>query len=146
LPVPPGATAIDAQDALVKHVCARVPWHLRCSVERVASGDPFVSTFEGPGHEALKGGLEESYGKPIATTGQGGSIPLCNVFQHTFPDAEILLYGVEVPGRLIHTPKESVAPSEIEHIALAEALFLRGYGATSSEPKSADLTVKPPSQ
>jgi acetylornithine deacetylase/succinyl-diaminopimelate desuccinylase-like protein len=146
LPVPPGATAIDAQDALVKHVCARVPWHLRCSVERVASGDPFVCTCKGRDHEAFKAGLEESYGKPIATTGQGGSIPLCNVFQHTFPDAEILLYGVEVPGRLIHTPKESVAPSEIEHIALAEALFLRGYGATSSEPKSADLTVKPPSQ
>jgi len=142
LRVPPGATATDAQDALVKHVYARVPWHLRCSVQRVASGDPFVSTLEGPGHEALKAGLEESYGKPIATTGQGGSIPLCNVFQRTFPDAEILLYGVEEPSCLIHAPNESVAPSEIEHIALAEALFLRRYGASTSKPKSADLTRK----
>jgi acetylornithine deacetylase/succinyl-diaminopimelate desuccinylase-like protein len=146
LRVPPGTGATDAQDALVKHVCARVPWHLRSSVERVASGDPFVCTFEGPGHDALKSGLEESYGKPIATTGQGGSIPLCNVFQHTFPDAEILLYGVEEPSCLIHAPNESVAPSEVEHIALAEALFLRRYGATSSEPKSADPTVEPLSQ
>ena len=41
-----------------------------------------------------------------------------------------MLYGVEEPKCLIHAPNESVAPSEIEHIALAEALFLRKY-ATS---------------
>jgi hypothetical protein len=45
------------------------------------------------------------------------------------PDAEIVLYGVEEPACLIHAPNESVAPSEIEHLALAEALFLRKYGA-----------------
>jgi hypothetical protein len=39
-------------------------------------------------------GLEESYGKPMATEGQGGSIPLCHVFQKTFPDAEIVLYAL----------------------------------------------------
>jgi hypothetical protein len=45
------------------------------------------------------------------------------------PGAEIVLYGVEEPACLIHAPNESVAPSEIEHLALAEALFLRKYGA-----------------
>ena len=40
-----------------------------------------------------------------------------------------MLYGVEEPTCLIHAPNESVHPSEIEHIALAEALFLRHYGA-----------------
>ena len=32
--------------------------------------------------------------------------------------------GVEEPRCLIHAPNESVDPSEIEHLALAEALFL----------------------
>ena len=129
LRVAPGVKATDAQDALIEHLRSRVPWNLRCSVERVASGDPFVGSLSGPGFEALEAGLEESYSKPLKTQGLGGSIPLCNVLQQTFPDAEIMLYGVEEPRCLIHAPNESVAPSEIEHIALAEALFLRNYGA-----------------
>lgn len=129
LRVPPGVKANDARDALIEHLRSRVPWNLRCSVERVASGDPFVGSLSGPGFEALKAGLEESYGKPMTTAGEGGSIPLCNVFQRTFPNAEIMLYGIEEPTCLIHAPNESVAPSEIEHIALAEALFLRTYGS-----------------
>ncbi|MCZ0982165.1 hypothetical protein O1L60_33635 [Streptomyces diastatochromogenes] len=44
-----------------------------------------------------------------------------------FPEAEIALIGVEEPGCLIHAPNESVDPSEIERMALAEALFLSSY-------------------
>jgi cysteinylglycine-S-conjugate dipeptidase len=35
------------------------------------------------------------------------------------------MFGVEEPRCLIHAPNESVDPSEIERMALAEALFLR---------------------
>jgi hypothetical protein len=45
----------------------------------------------------------------------------------TYPDAEIFLMGVEEPKCLIHAPNESVDPSEIEHLAIAEALFLENY-------------------
>ena len=45
------------------------------------------------------------------------SIPLCNVFQETFPDAEIMLLGVEEPSCVIHAPNESVSPTEIENMA-----------------------------
>ena len=38
-----------------------------------------------------------AYGTPMTTLGQGGSIPLCNVFADTYPDAEIILMGVEEP-------------------------------------------------
>ena len=40
--------------------------------------------------------------------------------------------GVEEPLCLIHAPNESVDPTQIEHMALAEALFLEGYGAKLS--------------
>ena len=60
------------------------------------------------------------------TQGQGGSIPLCNTLQRTYPEAEIMLIGVEEPSCLIHAANESVDPGEIERIALAEALFLGG--------------------
>ena len=35
--------------------------------------------------------------------------------------------GVEEPLALIHAPNESVDPTEIERVAVAEALFLRSY-------------------
>jgi acetylornithine deacetylase/succinyl-diaminopimelate desuccinylase-like protein len=60
----------------------------------------------------------------MVSLGQGGSIPLCNVFAETYPAAEIILMGVEEPQALIHAPNESVHPQEIEKLALAEALFL----------------------
>jgi hypothetical protein len=64
------------------------------------------------------------YARDVIQQGQGGSIPLCNVFQDTFPDAEILLIGVEEPLCLIHAPNESVDPTEIERLATAVAVFL----------------------
>lgn len=127
LRVPPGMHGEVAQDALIAHLRSRVPWNLRCEIERVAVGDPFIGSLEGPGFESLKAAMEASYGRELTTEGQGGSIPLCNVFAETYPDAEIFLMGVEEPKCLIHAPNESVDPSEIEHLALAEALFLRNY-------------------
>jgi cysteinylglycine-S-conjugate dipeptidase len=127
LRLPPGVTGKRAQDALVAHLRARVPWGLQCEVERVALGDPFVGSLEGPAFESLKAAMEEAFGRPLTTEGQGGSIPLCNVLAETYPDAEIFLMGVEEPKCLIHAPNESVDPSEIEHLALAEALFLENY-------------------
>jgi acetylornithine deacetylase/succinyl-diaminopimelate desuccinylase-like protein len=129
LRLPPGVTGQDAQDALVAHLQARVPWGLHCVITRVAMGDPFVGSLEGPAFESLKTAMEEAFGHELATEGQGGSIPLCNVFAETFPDAEIFLMGVEEPKCLIHAPNESVDPSEIEHLALAEARFLENYAA-----------------
>ena len=55
--------------------------------------------------------MHEVYGREVTLHGSGGSIPLCNVFQETFPDAEIMLLGVEEPQSLIHAPNESVDPA-----------------------------------
>ena len=131
LRLPPGMTGQDAQDALVAHLERRIPWSLHHTIERVAVGDPFVGALEGPGFEAMKTAMEEAFGRPMTTEGQGGSIPLCNVLADTYPDAEIMLLGVEEPKCLIHAPNESVDPSEIENTALAEALFLQRYAAAS---------------
>jgi acetylornithine deacetylase/succinyl-diaminopimelate desuccinylase-like protein len=127
LRVPPGMSGRDAQDALVAHLEARVPWGMHFEIERVGVGDPFVGSLDGPAFEAMKVAMEEAFGRPMTTEGQGGSIPLCNVLAETYPDAEVMLLGVEEPRCLIHAPNESVDPSEIEHVALAEALFLERY-------------------
>ncbi|WP_207390417.1 dipeptidase [Rhodococcus sp. ABRD24] len=128
LRVPPGMDSQRAQDALVAHLERSAPWGAHVTVEREAVGSPFRARTSGPGYTALTSAMETAFGAPLAEAGQGGTIPLCNVLAQQFPDAEIVLMGVEEPRALIHAPNESVDPSEIENLAVAEALFLQGLG------------------
>ncbi|KQU52187.1 beta-Ala-His dipeptidase [Rhodococcus sp. Leaf278] len=132
LRVPPGMDPSAAQDALVAHLEAHTPWNARVTVEREAVGSPFRAKTDGPGYAALSGALEEAFGHPMGTAGQGGSIPLCNALAQVLPDAEIVLMGVEEPRCRIHAPNESVDPTEIEKMAVAEALFLQRLAVSDS--------------
>jgi cysteinylglycine-S-conjugate dipeptidase len=132
LRVPPGVDAEVAQTALIEHLKAVAPWNVQVEVEREAEGGPFSGPVEGPAFEALTAAMAEAYGRDVTLLGQGGSIPLCTVLQETFPDAEIMLLGVEEPLCLIHAPNESVDPTEIEHMALVEALFFQKYAQAKS--------------
>ncbi|MEU4266699.1 dipeptidase [Streptomyces sp. NPDC026092] len=127
LRVPPGLDADVALRALTDHLTSAAPWSVRVEVEAEGTGQPFRARTDGPAYRALGAAMREAYGTDMVQSGQGGSIPLCNVLAGQFPDAEIALIGVEEPGCLIHAPNESVDPGEIEHMALAEALFLRTY-------------------
>ncbi|MGA4539353.1 dipeptidase [Uniformispora flossi] len=132
LRVPPGVDADEALTKLTDHLKAHAPWGVRLAFEPEESGQPFKAVMSGPAYHALQEALEEAYGKPMTTVGQGGSIPLCTILHRVFPEAEIALMGVEEPKCLIHAPNESVDPSEIEHMALAEALFLLKYPAAAA--------------
>ncbi|RKT17330.1 acetylornithine deacetylase/succinyl-diaminopimelate desuccinylase-like protein [Streptomyces sp. 1114.5] len=127
LRVPPGTDAGTALDALIAHLEAAAPWGVRVEFVRESAGSPFRADTGGPGYAALDQAMQEVYGRPMSFLGQGGSIPLCNVLAATYPDAEIILMGVEEPRCLIHAPNESVDPGEIANMARVEALFLRNF-------------------
>jgi acetylornithine deacetylase/succinyl-diaminopimelate desuccinylase-like protein len=127
LRIPPGTEPDRALTALTEHLTGVAPWGVRATVETEATGSPFRAATEGPGYAAILGAMRDAYGVEPALLGQGGSIPLCNVFADTYPGAEIVLMGVEEPLALIHAPNESVDPGEIERLAVAEALFLSRY-------------------
>ncbi|GGW79611.1 dipeptidase [Streptomyces galilaeus] len=127
LRVPPGMDPEAARAALTTHLKATTPWGARVSVETEGTGSSFRAATDGPAYAALGKAMNRVYGRPMDLLGQGGSIPLCKVLADTFPHAEIILMGVEEPRCLIHAPNESVDPTEIEHMAHVEALFLREY-------------------
>jgi cysteinylglycine-S-conjugate dipeptidase len=127
LRIPPGVDASGALDKLAEHLRAAAPWNVQVDVQPEGMGDPFVARTDGPAYAAMGAAMREAFGRDATTEGQGGSIPLCNVLQQTYPDAEIMMIGVEEPAALIHAPNEGVDPGELERIALAEALFLRSY-------------------
>ncbi|MEU0796768.1 dipeptidase [Amycolatopsis sp. NPDC005961] len=128
LRIPPGIEPHEAARALTEHLIAATPRGARLSVAIEASGRPFRPATHGLAYHVMAEAMRTAYGTPMGRLGQGGSIPLCTVFAETYPDAEILLIGVEEPQSRIHAPNESVAPQEIAAMALTEALFLRGYG------------------
>jgi cysteinylglycine-S-conjugate dipeptidase len=130
LRVPPGIGGEAAAQALRAHLERAAPWGAEVEIEDDGWADPFVGSSTGPAFEGLATALENAYGRDHVTQGQGGSIPLCTTLQKTYPEAEIMLIGVEEPSCQIHAANESVDPSEIERIALAEALFLRSYQTT----------------
>jgi cysteinylglycine-S-conjugate dipeptidase len=129
LRVPPGTQAGDAAEALVRHLHAVAPWGVHVTADIEAPGSAFQAKTGGPAYQAIAAAMHEAYGRPMVTLGDGGSIPLCSVFADTYPDAELILMGVEEPLALIHSPNESVDPAEIAAMALTEALFLQRYAA-----------------
>lgn len=132
LRVPPGLDPLVAQDALVAHLEAHVPWGAHLRIEREALGEPFRAATDGPGYAALRAALAAAYGREVGTAGQGGSIPLSTALQRAVPGAEIALIGVEEPRCVIHAPNESVDPTEIENLAVAEALLLLSLAERSA--------------
>jgi len=129
LRVPPGTQTGEAAEALVSQLHAVAPWGVHVTAEIEGPGPAFLAQTGGPAYQAIAAAMHEAYGRPLVTLGNGGSIPLCNVLADTYPDAELILMGVEEPLALIHAPNESVDPAEIAAMALTEALFLQRYAA-----------------
>ena len=133
LRIPPGMDPAAAQDALVAHLEARAAWNAHVTCVKGAIAHPFMTsdgTSAGTVEALLGDALAAAYGADeVAEIGSGGSIPLTTVLQEAHPSAQIALYGVEDPAAAIHSPDESVDPSEIERIALAQAAFLRAFSS-----------------
>ena len=137
LRIPPGTTPEQGEQALLGHLRAAAPWGVHVTAETEAAGAPFRAAVDGPAYQSIAAAMLEAYGRPMALLGQGGSIPLCNVFADVFPDAEQILMGVEEPLALIHAPNESVDPNEIAAMTLTEALFLQHYAHVREQRSSA---------
>ena len=56
--------------------------------------------------QALQSASQAFYGAPCAFVGQGGSIPLINLLQESFPKAQMLVCGVLGPNSNAHGPNE----------------------------------------
>ena len=85
LRVPPGMDAKQAQDALIEHLAAVAPGMSSSSSNEKPTASRSSGTLDGPGYDAMASAMRDAYGRDLVTQGQGGSIPLCNVFAETLP-------------------------------------------------------------
>jgi acetylornithine deacetylase/succinyl-diaminopimelate desuccinylase-like protein len=133
LRVPPGMTAAAAMDALVAHLESNAPWGAQVSVTRGAHGEPFRIDTSGTAFDVARGAFGDAWGQPPVDIGVGGTIPFVAAFAEAFPDAAILVTGVEDPDGRAHGPNESLHLEEFERVCVAETLLLaRLAGAAAS--------------
>jgi acetylornithine deacetylase/succinyl-diaminopimelate desuccinylase-like protein len=125
LRVAPGDDADAARDALAAHLVAHVPWGAQVSVETGGTAAPFTARTGGRAYQAARSALQAAWGTPAVDAGAGGSIPFVTAYAARFPDAEILITGVEDPDTRAHGANESLHLATFERACLAEALLLR---------------------
>ncbi len=88
-------------------------------------GEPMQIDATGPAYDAARAAFREAWdGVEPVDMGVGGSIPFIAAFKDAYPDASVLVTGVEDPDTRAHGPNEGLHLAEFERVCLAEALLL----------------------
>ncbi|MDN4595855.1 dipeptidase [Leifsonia virtsii] len=127
--VAPGQPAREAYEALERHLRAHAPFGAHLAIEDVDLGDPFLVDTAGWAATEAKRAMTDAWGKEAVETGIGGSIPFIADLVRDFPQAQILVTGVEDPDTRAHSPNESLHLGVFKRAVLAEALLLARLNA-----------------
>ena len=123
--VAPGQTASEAFAALSAHLDHNVPFGAQLQISDVDLGNPFLVDATGTAAimeiEALRDAWD---GAEPVLAGVGGSIPFIAQLAEVFPEAQILVTGVEDPQSRAHSPNESLSLSVFRRAIVAELLLL----------------------
>ncbi len=123
--IAPGDSWKSAFDALTAHLERHAPWGAEVTVTLESGGEPCVIDGSGPAYDAARAAFTAAWdGAAPVDIGVGGSIPFIATFQEMFPQASILVTGVEDPDSRAHGPNESLHLGEFARGCLAEALML----------------------
>lgn len=125
LRVAPGQDAQEAFNALHKHLTSNPPHGAQVEVTCLEAGQAFQAPTSHPVYDTAMWALEQAWGgtKPVLS-GMGGSIPFIADFAEIFPDAVVLVTGIEDPDTRAHGANESLDLSVFRRAALAEAFLL----------------------
>ncbi len=122
--VAPGGDAAEHLAALTRHLEQHTPWGAQVTVTPGDVGEPYAIDASGPVYDAARDAFRQAWGNDAIDAGVGGSIPFIAAFASAFPDAKILVTGVEDPDTQAHSINESLHLGVLERAATAEALLL----------------------
>lgn len=125
----PGA----ALSLLREHLEENTPFGAMLSFGEVELGKPFTDTKIGWAKSAAEAALSQAWGTDSVNIGIGGSIPFIADLTEVFPDAQILVTGVEDPDSRAHSPNESVELEMLQKAMVAESLLLLNGNARDGQ-------------
>jgi acetylornithine deacetylase/succinyl-diaminopimelate desuccinylase-like protein len=124
-----GQDPAEAATALRRHLEGHAPFGARVTVHDGELGKPFHAPQDSAAMRTARAAFADAWGAPPVDIGVGGSIPFIADLLEVFPDAAILVTGVEDPDSRAHGADESVHLGELEKVVLAEALLLSRLGS-----------------
>lgn len=127
--VAPGQKAAEAYEAIEAHLRARAPFGAELTFSDIDCGDGFLVDTDGWAVAEARDAMSEGYGVDPVDLGVGGSIPFIADLVREFPDAQILVTGVEDPHSRAHSPNESLHLETFRHAVITEALLLARLNA-----------------
>ena len=129
LRIAPGDTTANAVARLAEHLEAHVPWGATLTHTVVDTGEATQIDATGPAYDAARAAFTEAWdGTEPIDMGVGGSIPFIAEFLDAFPEASVLVTGVEDPDTRAHGANEGLHLAEFERVVLAETLLLAKLG------------------
>jgi acetylornithine deacetylase/succinyl-diaminopimelate desuccinylase-like protein len=131
LRVAPGGDAPEHLHALRDHLEQHAPWGAHVTVTPGDVGQPYAIEATGEVYDAARAAFRQGWGAEPIDMGMGGSIPFIAEFAAAFPEATILVTGVEDPGTQAHSVNESLHLGVLERAAITEALLLEKLGGQS---------------
>jgi acetylornithine deacetylase/succinyl-diaminopimelate desuccinylase-like protein len=127
--VAPGQSGQEAYDALEAHLRENAPFGAELTFSDVDLGNPFLVDTSGWAVALTRDAMRDGYGVSPVDLGVGGSIPFIADLVREFPDAQILVTGVEDPHSRAHSPNESLHLDTFRHAVATEALLLARMNA-----------------
>ncbi len=125
LRIAPGDTTAGALECLRTHLESHVPWGAQLNVTVVDTGEATQIDAAGPAYDAARKAFTDAWdGVQPVDMGVGGSIPFIAEFLESFPEASVLVTGVEDPDTRAHGANEGLHLAEFERVCLAETLLL----------------------
>ena len=92
---------------------------------------------DGPAYDAARDAFAEAWdGTSSVDIGVGGSIPFIAELSAMFPEAAVLVTGVEDPDTRAHGIDEGLHLAEFARVCLAEALLLRNLARPNQARRS----------
>ena len=122
--IAPGQDAQAAFEAIETHLRAHAPFGAHIVISDVDKGSPFLVDTSGWAVADAKDAMGEAWGKDAVETGIGGSIPFIADLVERFPEAQVLVTGVEDPDSRAHSPNESLHLGVFHRAILTEAVLL----------------------
>ncbi|MGO2746058.1 dipeptidase [Microbacterium sp.] len=122
--VAPGQSGEDAYAALESHLRAHAPFGAELTFSDVDLGNGFLVDTSGWAVAMARQAMADGYGADPVDLGVGGSIPFIADLVREFPEAQILVTGVEDPHSRAHSPNESLHLDTFRHAVATEALML----------------------
>ena len=134
--IAPGDEPERAFEALRTHLLTDPPFGAHVTVTKKELGKPFAGDVDGPVYDIARWALSAAWdGADVVLQGIGGSIPFIADFVDAFPDATVLVTGVEDSDSRAHGIDESLHLRVFARAVLAEALLLtRLAGLRHIEP------------